>query len=179
MITTVICPRIRPFIYRTAIIALAFGFICLSAPCLSQSTDEQKAKDVIAQLFKGMELGDSAMVHRCFMPEVTMATVKINKEGGAVLSRESDLSGFLKAIGTPRPEKLYEEIWDVEVSIDGMFAQVWCDYAFYLGNKFSHCGVDAFHLFKDGAKWKIFHLADTRKSVGCNIPADIANKHAQ
>jgi len=172
----VACAR---FTTKCGMSALAFSFMFLSFCCLGQSTDEDKVKDVVAQLFKGMELGDSAMVHRCFTAQVTMATVKISKEGSAVLSREGSIAGFLKAVGTPRPEKLYEEIWDVEVSVDGMFAQVWCDYAFYIGNKFSHCGVDAFHLFKEGAVWKIFHLADTRKSVGCNIPADIANKHAQ
>jgi hypothetical protein len=159
--------------------ALAFSLMFLSFCCLGQTSDEDKVKDVVTRLFKGMELGDSAMVHKCFMPQVTMATVKISREGSASLSREGSIAGFLKAVGTPRQEKLYEEIWDVEVSVDGMFAQVWCDYAFYVGNKFSHCGVDAFHLFKDGTVWKIFHLADTRKSVGCNIPADIANKHAQ
>lgn len=169
----------RFVVSRCGMLVLMIGFMCISTGCLSQSSDEQKVTDVLTQLFRGMELGDSAMVHRCFMPQVTMATVKIGKEGSAVLSREGNLNGFLKAVGTPHPEKWYEEVWDVEVSVDGMFAQVWCDYAFYVGNKFSHCGVDAFHLFRDGAQWKIFHLADTRKSVGCNIPVEIAGKHAQ
>ena len=182
MITSVLYVRTaasaRSIAATCGMIALVLSFMSVSSPCLSQSSDEQKVKDVMAQLFKGMELGDSAMVHRCFMPQVTMATVKISKEGGAALTREGSLSGFLRAVGTPHAEKWYEEIWDVRVSIDGTFAQVWCDYGFYLGNKFSHCGVDAFHLYKDGAQWKIFHLADTRKSTGCDIPADIAKKHA-
>ena len=158
-------------------VTLILIFMCISRG-MGQSTDEQQVKDVVAQLFKGMELGDSALVHRCFMSEVTLASLKTNKEGRTILSREGSIKDFYKAIGTPHPEKWYEESWNVRVSIDGMLAQVWCDYAFYVGNKFSHCGVDAFHLFKDDGKWKIVHLADTRSASGCNSPSDVAKKHA-
>jgi hypothetical protein len=160
-------------IFAVVIIGCAF----VSTNCPGQSSDEQQVKSVVSQLFKGMELGDSAMVHRCFMAQITMATVKVNKEGQTVLAKETSIAGFLKAIGTPHPEKLYEETWNVRVSIDDRFAQVWCDYAFYVGNKFSHCGVDAFHLFKDADTWKIFHLADTRRTTACDIPAGITKKH--
>ena len=59
----------------------------------------------------------------------------------------------------------------------GDFAQVWCDYAFYIGNTFSHCGVDAFQLHKQKDGWKIFHLADTRRTENCTIPKSIQQKH--
>jgi hypothetical protein len=146
--------------------------------CFGQSTDEQHVREVVAQLFKGMELGDSALVRKCFMPQVTLATVKTSREGQTVLTREAGITGFLKAIGTPHADKCYEETWNVRVSIDGALAQVWCDYAFYVGNKYSHCGVDAFQLFKGDGTWKIFHLADTRRAT-CDIPAEISRKHAQ
>jgi hypothetical protein len=41
------------------------------------------------------------------------------------------------------------------------------DYSFYLGDKFSHCGVDAFLLARDGTEWKVVSLADTRRRQGC------------
>ena len=162
--------------------SILFGLVLAGSlwgsQCYAQSTDEQQVKEVIAQLFRGMELGDSAMARKCFMPQVTVATVKASKEGHPVISRENGVAGFLKAIGTPHTATWYEETWNVRISIDGALAQVWCDYAFYLGNKFSHCGVDAFQLFKDGGAWKIFHLADTRRA-DCDIPASIVKKHAQ
>lgn len=144
----------------------------------SQSADEAAIKRVITQLFTGMEKGDSAMVHAAFTPTVTMATVYRDKTDAPTLRRESSLDEFLKAVGTPHPQIWYEEIWNVKVQVDGDFAQAWCDYAFYVGDTFSHCGVDAFQLFRDkqGA-WKIFHLADTRRKTGCNIPKEIERKH--
>ena len=147
--------------------------------CNAQSAEEQQVKAVVEQLFRAMELGDSSLAHKCFMPQVTTATVKTSKEELNILTRENGVAEFLKAIGTPHSDKWYEEIWNVKITMDGALAQVWCDYAFYLGNKFSHCGVDAFHLFNDKGTWKIFHLADTRKATGCNIPQEIAAKHAQ
>jgi len=52
--------------------------------------------------------------------------------------------------------------------MDGNLAQVWASYAFYRGNTFNHCGVDALHLFKvEDGQWHIFHLGDTRCTKGC------------
>jgi hypothetical protein len=124
-----------------------------------------------------MEKGDSAKVHSAFATQVTMATILRDKNNTPVIRNESSIADFLKAVGTPHSEIWYEEIWSVKVQIDGDFAQAWCDYAFYVGNTFSHCGVDAFHLFKGKDGWKIFHLADTRRKDNCSIPADIQAKH--
>jgi hypothetical protein len=54
--------------------------------------------------------------------------------------------------------------------MDGSLAAVWVDYAFYLNNTFSHCGVDSFHLVKTEEGWKIFNLVDTRRKSDCVIP---------
>lgn len=130
----------------------------------------------IVRLFTGMNLGDSAMVHSAFAKEVTMATVMKDKSGNMVVRRESSIAGFLKAVGTPHPEPWSEPIWDTRIEVDGTFAQVWTQYGFYVGKKFSHCGVDAFQLVNDGNGWKIIHLADTRHTSGCNVPASVSDQ---
>ena len=84
--------------------------------------------------------------------------------------KKGNLASFLKAIGTPHDQIWDEKIWNTKIEIDGGIAQVWTDYAFYVGTEFSHCGVDAFHLIKDEEKgWKIVHLMDTRRKEGCEI----------
>jgi len=140
-------------------------------------TNPDEIKEVITRLFNGMEKGDSAKVHSVFAEQVTMATISRDKNNGPRMSHESSIDGFLKSVGSPHPEIYYEEIWNLKIQIDGDFAQAWCDYAFYIGNKFSHCGVDAFHLHKGKEGWKIFHLADTRRKENCDIPSDIQAKH--
>ena len=104
-----------------------------------------------------------------------MATVFKNREGKTVVHRETSLDGFLKAVaGEHAPYN--EPIWNVKIRVDGELALVSCDYAFYLGNQFSHCGIDAFQLVKREDGWKIFHLVDTRRKEGCTIPDDIQAK---
>lgn len=151
--------------------------LVLSFPTVAQQDAEGMAiMQPIVRLFKGMNLGDSALVHSAFAKEVTMVSVSKDKAGNQVVRRESSLTGFLKAVGTPHPEPWSEPIWDANIEVDGTFAQVWTRYAFYVGKKFSHCGVDAFQLVKYEKDWKIIHLADTRQTIGCEIPASISDQ---
>jgi len=151
--------------------------VLLSVPGFSQTTPETIAVMVpVTQLFKGMNLGDSARVHSAFVNEVTFVTVANDKSGKPALIPEP-LNQFLTAVGTPHQATWNEPIWDVVIHVDGIFAQVWAKYAFYLDKKFSHCGVDAFHLIKgEDGQWRIFHLADTRQREGCTVPTAISNQ---
>ena len=154
---------------------LLFGIF--SSISSQAQSDHDTIREVINRIFNGMEKGDSAKLHSAFADQVTMATVLRDKSNAAVIKRETSIADFLKAVGTPHPEVWYEEIWNLKIQVDGDFAQAWCDYAFYVGNKFSHCGVDAFHLHKGKDGWKIFHLADTRRKENCIIPSEIQSKH--
>lgn len=124
-----------------------------------------------------MELGDSALLRTAFHTDVTLITI-LEKEGTFNLKKETSIKGFATAIGTPHPDVWYEPIWDIRTEQDGNFAQVWAKYAFYAGNKFSHCGIDTFQLIRTDKGWKIFYLADTRQRVGCNVPDAIKQKYS-
>jgi hypothetical protein len=143
----------------------------------AQSTDEREIKKVIEQIFTGMLNSDSALVRGAFTNDITLATAARNKTNDPILHRESSLDGFLQAVGTPKKERWHEEFWNLKIQIDGDFASAWCDYAFYLGKTFSHCGVDAFHLHRTPDGWKVFHLTDTRRKEPCDIPAEIKAKY--
>ncbi len=123
---------------------------------------------VVESLFEGMRKGDSTMVRNVFSEQARLMTV-IVKDGQPLL-RTGSVDGFVKAVGTPHDKSWNEPIWDFEVKIDGKLAQVWTKYAFYLGDDFSHCGVDAFQLFNGEDGWKIFQLTDTRQFENCELP---------
>jgi len=157
---------------------LILCLIAFSQLAFSQSEGEKESvMKPIKKLFEAMQKGDSAMLRKAFASQVTMATIRKDNAGKLIFTRESSLDGFAKAIGTPHTEAYNEMIWGEKVEIDGNFAQTWMSYAFYVGKKFSHCGVDAFHLAKgDDGTWKIFHLADTRQKEGCNVPQKISDQ---
>lgn len=159
------------------VLSLLAPLLVLALSVGAQSVEETKSVMApITQLFTGMNLGDSAMVHQAFVKNPTLASVSVDKSGVPNL-RTENLSRFLNAIGTPHADTWSEPIWDVKIQIDGNLAQVWSPYAFFIGKKFSHCGVDTFQLFKgaDG-QWRIFYLADTRKTEGCNVPQAIKDQ---
>jgi hypothetical protein len=143
----------------------------------AQSTEEANVTETVNKLFKAMYTNDTTLFKSAFAEKVTMARVLKNKEGKPVLQQSEGIRSFVKAIAKPNPNgALTEEMWNIKIEIDGDLAQFWCDYAFYVGNTFSHCGVDAFQLHKTADGWKIFHLADTYRKE-CTIPKDIQDKH--
>ena len=144
--------------------------LMLSMNSQAQSPDHEAVRKVIDQLFEGMRQGDSSMVSGLFHPKAIMMS-SYRAEDGTPALKEGSLRDFLTSIGTPHPEIWNEEIWDTEIAIDDDLAQVWTNYAFYAGEKFSHCGVDAFQLVRgmDG-QWRIIHLMDTRRKEPCEKP---------
>ena len=153
------------------------SLIVAASPAVAQTPEENAVKSVIHRLFLGMEKGDSAMVRSALRPEVIFVTIFRDRQNNPRFKREDSPDEFLKAVGTPHAEVWHEEIWNLSIRVDGGFAQAWCDYAFYLGNTFSHCGVDAFQLYREKTDWKIFQLADTRRKEPCEIPDTIRMKY--
>lgn len=138
-------------------------------PVAAQESEEAAVMAAVEAMFDAMRAGDSAAMRAVLHPAATGASVSV-REGVPTLDREESLDGFVQAVGTPHEEVWDERIWDAEVRVDGNLATAWMKYAFYLGEEFSHCGVDAFQLFKGEDGWKVFHIADTRRREGCETP---------
>jgi Putative lumazine-binding len=129
---------------------------------------ENEVVTVIKQMFDGMRKGDSTMLRAVFHPSVRFQSIAIHGQTGKpVIQTENSADSFVKAIGTPHTDVYDERIESYEVRIDGLMATVWTPYEFYLGTKFSHCGVNAFLLFKGEQGWKIINITDTRRRKDC------------
>ncbi len=146
-----------------------FLVILLSTASRAQtdiSRDSLAVHQVIITMFDGMREGDSAKVSSVFRKDVRMFTA-YRKDTGEPVLHEGKLSKFLIAIGTAHDEIWDEKIYNTTIQIDGDIAQVWTDYSFYLGETFSHCGIDAFQLVRKNNKWRIINLMDTRRKEDC------------
>lgn len=129
-------------------------------------TEEDAVKAVINRLFEGMKKGDSAIIRSSFSPSATLETVVKNREGLVRIRREP-IDSFLVSIARPHTEVYDERITFEMVKIDDELAIAWTPYKFYIGDKFSHCGVNSFQLVKMGGKWVIQYLIDTRRRQNC------------
>ncbi len=129
---------------------------------LAAQSEDSLIRKTVDNLFLSMQAGDSALLRSCFMIDATLKTVYGNVQGATKVVSES-VNDFAIAVGTPHKEKWNEQIHDVEIRVDGPLAVVWAPYEFYIDEKFSHRGVNAFELvyFKDN--WMILSITDTRR----------------
>jgi hypothetical protein len=135
---------------------------------LAQTDDEKAVRKVIEQLFDGMRKGDTTMIRPLFHETCRMQTAFVNRKSNKPeLQTEASINGFLKSVGTPHTAMYDERILSYDIKIDGVMASAWTPYEFWLGDKFLHCGIDHFLLFKGDKGWKIIHLADTRRWTDC------------
>lgn len=161
-----------------SLIFLLFCLVFTISAVAQTPAEKQEVLKPVLQLFDAMEKGDSLRARDAFAPSVSV--VVLSEADGKPISRVlKSINGFVKSIGTPHPDVWHELIWDEHVQIDKTLAQVWAPYVFYLGNQFSHCGVDAFQLAQnEKGQWKIVHLAYTMRKTECNIPESIKKKLA-
>ena len=142
---------------RQVFILLFFGFsVGISAQ------EETAIKQTISTFFEGLQTGDTLKIQSVCHKEMKLQSIMEKNTVGA-LSYQSN-SDFYKSIAAiPKNLKIEERLLSYNIQVDGTMANVWTPYEFYVNNKFSHKGVNAFTLFKDNDQWKIVYLIDTRR----------------
>lgn len=149
-------------------LVLILTFLSFFGTTFAQSEDEKAIKAVVVQLFEGMQKHDSTMVRDCFHPSARMQDIGENPKTGLVeIKVLNTIDDWVKSIGSmPASLQIEERELDSEIRIDAQMATAWTKYEFYRNGKISHCGIDAFQLFKTDKGWKILTLTYTRRK--CN-----------
>lgn len=156
-----------PFSFPILTVCLSCLMASPSTPIQQQADEEAAVKKAIGQMFQGMRNGDSTMVKDVFTEEAVLQSIATDAAGHTKI-RTTPIAAFVKAVGTPHTDVWDEQIIFDKINIDDQLASVWTPYNFYLGNKFSHCGVNSFQMAKVNGKWKIVYLIDTRRKTNCN-----------
>lgn len=133
----------------------------------AQSPDQAGALAAVNRMFEGMRTADSAMVRSVFSSGARFASVD-SRATPAVITYDT-VGGWIAAIATSG-RRWDEQIYDVQVRVDGNIAQVWAPYTFYLDKQVRHCGINAIDLVRDGVGWKVTQIADTRRRENCPDP---------
>ena len=138
-----------------------FLLFFISVPAIAQDPKDD-IKQVITQLFKGMQESDSASVASVFMDGAIMQTIVNTKESKTIVKNES-VNNFASSVGRQKKGSLNEIIEFDDIKIDPPLAFVWTPYRFYYNGSFTHSGVNAFCLVKSLDGWRIQYIIDTRK----------------
>lgn len=137
----------------------------LSTKAFGQSK-EDSVKQTINRFFEGMRNADSSLIKGSLADGAFLQTIAKTKEGKMVVRTES-LADFIVAVTKPHPEVYDERITFETIKTDADLASVWTPYQFYVGEKFSHCGVNSFQLARLNGEWKIQYIIDTRRKENC------------
>lgn len=153
---------------RLALAALLLLAALLPAPARAQAAADEEAavRAVVTRLFDAMRAGDGTVFREIFTPDARLQTAAVRRDGTVAL-QSTPVDTFAAFVSQPHDFVADERIDAWQVRIDGPLAVVTVDYSFYMGDRFSHCGIDAFQLFKSAEGWKIFQLTDTRRRTGC------------
>lgn len=147
-----------------------FTILFLSAFSLSAQSEKYEIKEVVTDLFDGMRAADTSLMKKVFaQDEMEMKTVYRNKAGQVQLNT-GKLSEFLKSVGTPHEQVYDERLGAYDIQVHGTMASMQVDYYFFVGETFSHCGVNFIQFIKMEEGWKIMNVADTRNREGCEVP---------
>jgi hypothetical protein len=154
---------------RLAALGLALSTLGVlpSVGTAQRSPEETAVLAAVEKMFEGMRTADSAMVRSVFVPGARFAAVNARATPPSI--RFDTVGGWINAIATSN-KRWNEQIYDVQVRVDGHMAQVWAPYTFYLDNAISHCGINAIDLLRDGSGWKVTQIADTRRRENCPDP---------
>lgn len=145
---------------------LALPFIAPAPAAAQEVADEAAVRGVVTRLFDAMRTGNGAVIAEVFTPDARLQTAMVRRDGTPVLS-SMQVDSFAAMVSQPRDFVLDERITGWNLQIDGPLAVVTADYSLYVGDRFSHCGIDAFQMFKTPDGWRIFQLTDTRRTTGC------------
>ena len=178
---SILMPNSGPYIQTTMRKFVLFTFIVFGGLAQASAQDGSKevlddaeaVKQVVVDLFDAMRAGDGEAVAALFTEGAILESMGESEDGP--VKRVTPIDNFAQAITGPHERMLDERIWDITVHVNQRLATVWTKYAFYLGEEFSHCGVDSIVLFKSAEGWKMTYLADTREREGCEIPESIQN----
>ena len=141
---------------KTILVSLMLIF---SSATYSQN---EEVKQVVVTFFKGFHAKDSITMKSVCTDKMILQSISESSKGTQL--KNDSAQDFFRSIATIPNTILFEEkLLDYSIQVDGAMAHVWTPYEFYLNNKLSHTGVNAFTLFKDNGLWKIVYLIDTRR----------------
>ena len=128
----------------------------------TSNAQKQEIQKVIETFFEAFHAKDTLKLKSLCEDTMILQSISENAKG-TKLSNEKPQVFFKSIASIPAELKFQEKIMSYAIQVNGSMAHAWTPYEFYVNDKLSHKGVNAFTLFKKENSWKIIHLIDTRR----------------
>jgi hypothetical protein len=126
------------------------------AEAQSTTADGKAAIAVADSVLAALSNGDNAALARFTLDSAVVGGAGLRDGVERVSLRTWGLYINRKGAST-----FIERGFDATVRVQDLVAQVWMPYDLYLGDKWSHCGVDVFTLMKNAGRWRVAALVYT------------------
>ncbi len=133
--------------------------LVFSGPYSRAQSGDPDHKAVIAvadSVLAALTSGDSAALARLTLDSAVVGGAGL-RDGVERLS----LRSWGLYINRTGPSTFTERGFDATARVQDRIAQVWLPYDLYIGDKWSHCGVDVFTLMKSSGRWRVASLIYT------------------
>jgi hypothetical protein len=139
---------------------MLFVFLFSVSLCNAQKQYVQRAIEIF---FEGFHQKDTVKMQSVCSSKIILQSISESAVKGNKLSDETAQELYKSIASIPSTMKLHEKVLSYNIQIDGTMAHVWAPYEFFVNDKLSHTGVNAFTLFKEKDIRKIIYLVDTRR----------------
>lgn len=137
-------------------------FVAGASAQKDQNEDSKTASEIPDRLFAAMRAKDFEAIRAVFTPEGQLVAIDKPRDGkGISKTRVFTAAAFAKTISEAKGADYIEKMPTKDVKISGDMAVVSGRYTFYVGDKFSHCGMNTFNLVRTETGWKIANAAST------------------
>jgi hypothetical protein len=160
-------------IVKTILSILFSVLTAQQSPAPNEIVDPVKeALAVVTRLFEAMQARDAEGIRATFVSDGQLAIAQ--KRNGQTTVRTLTAEAFAKSIS--EGNGVYRErMYKPEALVTGDLVTVRGRYGFYVDDRFSHCGLNSFHLMRTQQGWKIVNAASTLEFDGCEPESKVKN----
>ena len=150
---------------KKILVAVVFTLLVSVSTFAQKADDSKDALAVVNKLFEMMAAHKPAEIVALHTAEAQLVAIMKNKEGKTMI-RTIKAEDFSKNFAEKKAE-LLEDMYAPKVELFGDFAQITGRYVFFVNGKVLHCGVNAFHLVRTDAGWRIAGASSTMDAQSC------------
>ena len=131
---------------------------------LASGTVAEKAevRAVLDHVFDAMRAGDAETLKSLLLADTSLDRISPDKP----VHRDSS-TGWIEWVGSLNPGQADEQIFDVEIHVEGPLAVAWAPFTIAIDGELKSCGVNQFTLVKHSDGWKVAYLIDTHTPEKC------------
>jgi len=126
----------------------------------AQDNNRSEVKTVVDDFIQAMNQQDTKTLLTLMDRNIGFMTVFFDGNK-SILAAES-VEMFIENIESSSPGMIKEELLNYKITASDALATVWSEYNFYVSGSLSHCGENAFQLYKSPKGWRIIQITDTR-----------------